>query len=98
MTQPNNYNWLLPMQWWLEVPCTLHGHLPSESLTAQCVQADAAIADTVTVLEERDIGTEFILQSSKAQFFSRILVRSSFSRLTIGLGSSFSPAAIMAFS
>lgn len=33
-----------------------------------------------------------------AQFFSRILVRSSFSRFTIGLGSSFSPAAIMAFS
>lgn len=44
ITQPRNYNWLLPVQWWLEVPCT--GRLLSEPLTVQCVQADAAIADT----------------------------------------------------
>lgn len=97
-TRSNNYNWLLPVQRGLEVLCILPGPLPREPLAAQSPQADAAIADRAAALEEREISTEFILQSSGAQFFSRILVRSSFSRLTIGLGSSFSPAAIMAFS
>lgn len=63
-----------------------------------CKQTEPATADGVTALGEGDVSTEFILWSAGAQFFSRILVRSSFSRFTIGLGSSFSPAAIMAFS
>lgn len=67
------------------------------SLHRACKQM-LPIVDRVTALEGGEISTEFILQSSVAQFFSRILVRSSFSLFTIGLGSSFSPAAIMAFS